>query len=98
MHTHLQVCQPSSVLLLEDFRQQKGQQVLELLKVVLQWRARQHDAPPAQAGHPGAQQSAALPLQPGSRAHETRTLNPKPRSRAHETRTSAATRTQRADA
>ena len=49
---HLYSAELGSVLLMKDLWQQETEQILQLLEVVLQRRARQHDAPFAQHGHP----------------------------------------------
>ncbi len=46
---YLAIAKTSCNVVGEQPRQQEGQQVLELRQIILQWRASQHDAPPAPA-------------------------------------------------
>ena len=58
----LLIRQLGSDVRIEHVWQQEGQQVLQLLQVVLQRRARQHEPPPAPCRNPGQQGTTPYPL------------------------------------
>lgn len=64
--TNLHVSQVGSCVVLEYIRQQKAQQVLQLLQIVLQRRSRQHDALLAQHRHPARAHSSVTITQAGT--------------------------------